>query len=103
GDAPCHVAVAPDGGSLVAACWGDGRVVRITLDAAGRPSSPVIADAALDPYGAGRDPYSGDDMRSSGGAAGMGGLDLAAAARALREAAGTEYAHLVPDHDVAAG
>ena len=37
---------------LVASCWGDGRVVRMTLDAAGRPSSPVIAAAAVDPYGA---------------------------------------------------
>ena len=40
---PCHVAVAPDGGSLIASCWGDGRVVRMSLDAAGRPSAPVIA------------------------------------------------------------
>ena len=37
GEATCHVAVAPDGGSLVAACWGDGRVVRMTVDASGRP------------------------------------------------------------------
>ena len=53
GEATCHVAVAPDGGSLVASCWGDGRVVRMTLDAAGRPSSPVIGAAAADPYGPG--------------------------------------------------
>lgn len=89
GEATCHIAVAPDGGSLVAACWGDGRVVRMTLDAAGRPSAPVIASAADDPHG----PGGADVPRAAGD------LDLAAAARALREAAGAEYAHLVPDHD----
>ena len=86
GAALCHVAVAPDGRSLVASCWGDGRVVRMPLDAAGRPSSPEIAPAAVDPHG--------PDAAPS-----VGGLDLAAAARALREAAGEEFAHLVPDHD----
>jgi len=87
GEAVCHVAVAPDGGSLIASCWGDGRVVRMTVDAAGRPSSPALAPAAVDPYGPDAAP------------AEPGDLDLAAAARALREAAGDEYAHLVPDHD----
>ncbi|MFB7891860.1 lactonase family protein [Microbacterium sp. NPDC056044] len=89
GEAVCHVAVSPDGRFLVASCWGDGRVVRMELDAAGRPSSPVIAPAAVDPYGpdAGSEPVRAGD------------IDLAAAARALREAAGEEYAHLVPDHD----
>ncbi|MDY0908051.1 lactonase family protein [Microbacterium sp. CFBP9034] len=86
GEATCHVAVAPDGGSLVAACWGDGRVVRMTLDAEGRVSSPNIAPAAVDPYGPAAAPAPGD-------------VDLAAATRALREAAGAEYAHLLPDHD----
>lgn len=88
GEAVCHVAVAPDGRFLVASCWGDGRVVRIDLDAAGRPSSPVVAPPAVDPYGpeAPTAPRAGD-------------IDLAAAARALREAAGSEYAHLVPEHD----
>lgn len=88
GDLTCHVAVAPDGGSLVASCWGDGRVVRMSLDAVGRPSSPVIAPAAEDPYAV-------EGMPS----AAVPDLDLAAAARALREAAGAEYAHLVPEHD----
>jgi 6-phosphogluconolactonase len=87
GEATCHVAVAPSGGSLIAACWGDGRVVRIPLSADGRPGSPEIAQAAVDPYSGG------------GSAAVAGDLDLAAAARALREAAGEEFAHLVPDHD----
>ncbi|WP_203580902.1 lactonase family protein [Microbacterium hibisci] len=87
GEAVCHVAVSPDGRFLVASCWGDGRVVRMELDAAGRPSSPALAAAAVDPHGPGAPaPAPGD-------------LDLAAAARALREAAGAEFAHLVPDHD----
>ncbi|WP_026059895.1 lactonase family protein [Microbacterium yannicii] len=94
GEATCHVAVAPDGSFLVAACWGDGRVVRMTLDAAGRPSAPVIADEATDPYGPDAHGSASEPIRP-----GAGGLDLAAAARALREAAGDEYAHLVPDHD----
>ncbi len=84
GEATCHIAVAPDGGSLVATGWGDGRVVRMTLDADGRPSSPVIAAAASDPYGAGAATVE------------PGGIDLTAAAAALRSAAGDEYAHLVP-------
>ena len=43
GESVCHIAVAPDAGSLIASCWRDGRVVRMTLDAAGRPSAPAIA------------------------------------------------------------
>ncbi|WP_114588889.1 lactonase family protein [Microbacterium arborescens] len=91
GEAVCHVAVAPDGASLVASCWSDGRVVRMSLDDAGIPSAPVIAPAAVDPYGpdASAEPAAED-------------LDLAAAARALREAAGPEFAHLVPGSDVPA-
>jgi 6-phosphogluconolactonase (cycloisomerase 2 family) len=89
GEALCHVAVAPDGGSLVASCWGDGRVVRMSLDAEGRPSAPIAGAPAADPYGA--------DAAPVGSA---GGIDLAAASRALRAAAGAEFAHLVPDYDV---
>jgi 6-phosphogluconolactonase (cycloisomerase 2 family) len=92
GEAVCHVAVAPDGASLIASCWGDGRVVRMTVDAAGRPSSPVLAPAAVDPYGSGA-------ASAAPAPELVEGLDLAAAARALREAAGEEYAHLVPEHD----
>ena len=36
GESVCHLAVAPNGSSLIASCYGDGRVVRIGLDAAGR-------------------------------------------------------------------
>ncbi|MDQ7876840.1 beta-propeller fold lactonase family protein [Microbacterium sp. QXD-8] len=91
GEAVCHVAVSPDGRFLIASCWGDGRVIRMDLDAAGRPSSPVTTAATVDPYG--------PDAASAPSSA--GDIDLVAAARALREAAGDEYAHLVPDHDVA--
>jgi len=94
GTSLCHIAVAPDGGSLVASCWSDGRVVRMTLDAAGRPSTPVIAAAATDPYGSGSTPGEPAGAGSTDGA-----IDLAAASRVLRAAAGTEFAHLVPDYD----
>lgn len=53
GDIVCHLAVAPDGRYLIASCYGDGRVVRIGLDAAGALLAPTIADAAADPYAAG--------------------------------------------------
>ncbi|GAA2938732.1 hypothetical protein GCM10010458_24040 [Microbacterium luteolum] len=36
GENVCHLAVAPNGAFLIASCYGDGRVVRIGLDAAGR-------------------------------------------------------------------
>ena len=94
GEAVCHIAVAPDGASLVASCWGDGRVVRMTLDAAGRPSAPVIAAAAVDPHAASAPDAAPAPARATGF-----DIDLAAAARALRAAAGEEYAHLVPDHE----
>jgi 6-phosphogluconolactonase (cycloisomerase 2 family) len=47
----------------------------------------VIAEAAVDPYG------------PEGSSAEEPDVDLAAAAAALRAAAGTDYAHLVPGHD----
>lgn len=50
GEAVCHIAVAPTGDALIAACWGDGRLVRVALDAEGRPSTPVVLAAAEDPY-----------------------------------------------------
>ncbi len=78
----CHVAVAADGSALVASCYGDGRVVRLGLDADGRivparpdaaaelraalfgddtdpdaPAATPLGDgvAAVDPYGVGGD------------------------------------------------
>lgn len=87
GEAVCHVEVSPDRRTLFASCWGDGRVVRMALDAEGRPHTPVVAEAAVDPYGPGAATASAADV------------DLVAATRALREAAGAEFAHLVPEHD----
>lgn len=97
GAAVCHVAVAPDASFLVASCWGDGRVVRIDLDAEGRPSRPIIADEAADPYGSGESP----EGTVSTGARVSGAVvpDLAAATRALRAAAGEEFSHLIPAYD----
>ena len=101
GESVCHVAVSPDATFLIAACWGDGRVVRVELDAAGRPGAATIAASATDPYGTG-DPFAAPiDPGSTGSDAAPdlpgAGIDLADAARALREAAGPEFAHLVPD------
>jgi 6-phosphogluconolactonase len=81
----CHVAVSPEGSSLIASCWGDGRVVQLALDAAGGIRTARVGAAASDPYGE--------------GAEAAADIDLAAAAAALREAAGEEFAHLVPAHD----
>lgn len=99
GDAVCHVTVAPDGGSLIASCWGDGRVVRMALAADGAPARPEIAPAAEDPH------RSGEALPGPVALGSAAGTDLAAAARALRDAAGAEFAHLVPfvDGDDAVG
>jgi 6-phosphogluconolactonase (cycloisomerase 2 family) len=98
GEATCHVGVSPDGRFLIASSWGDGRLVRMTLDAGGRPSAPVIAPEATDPYA---DPSASEPFGLPGvpGLAASGGIDLAAAARALREAAGEEFARFVPSYD----
>ncbi|GAA5144780.1 lactonase family protein [Microbacterium pseudoresistens] len=50
GELVCHLAVAPDGGFLVASCYGDGRVVRIPLAADGRLGTAEVAPPADDPY-----------------------------------------------------
>jgi 6-phosphogluconolactonase (cycloisomerase 2 family) len=98
GAAVCHVAVAPDGESLIATCWGDGRVVRIGLDAAGRPSSPALGAAAADPFAGPIDPFA--TMLDAAAARDRAmETELADAARALRAAAGDEFAHLVPGYD----
>ncbi|MDQ1115130.1 6-phosphogluconolactonase [Microbacterium testaceum] len=96
GESVCHVAVSPDASFLVASCWSDGRVVRIDLDATGRPSRPRIAAEAIDPWGS-----DSPETGVSTGARVSGAVvpDLAAAARALREAAGDEYGDLVPAYD----
>jgi 6-phosphogluconolactonase (cycloisomerase 2 family) len=99
GAAVCHVAVAPDASFLVASCWGDGRVVRIDLDAEGRPSRPIIAAEAADPHGSGQLPQG--SVSTGARVSGAVVPDLAAAARALRAAAGEEYSDLIPAYDAA--
>ncbi|CAH0222197.1 beta-propeller fold lactonase family protein [Microbacterium sp. Bi121] len=47
----CHLAVAPHGRYLVVSCYGDGRVVRVGIDASGLLGETAVADAATDPYG----------------------------------------------------
>ncbi len=124
GEAVCHIAVSPDGTYLLASCWGDGRVVRVALDASGRPVGRAVARAARDPYavdgGDLRDAAHEDvddepedprvsaerrEERMSGASADREAdqrraeIGLADAAAALRAAAGAEFAHLIPDHD----
>ncbi|KHK96026.1 3-carboxymuconate cyclase [Microbacterium mangrovi] len=52
GELACHVAVAPDVGSLLVSCWGDGRVVRVGLGADGflgeRSELPGVDDPWAD-------------------------------------------------------
>lgn len=115
GESVCHVAIAPNGAFLMASCWADGRVVRMGLDAEGRPSTPALGAPAADPYAVGSmaagslpGPWTGLDAAAPGaGRPGAGGVaaadgadDLAAAARALRDATGGEFAHLVPGYDM---
>ncbi|WJL94155.1 beta-propeller fold lactonase family protein [Microbacterium sp. ET2] len=75
GEAVCHVAVSPDGGTLVATCWGGGRVVRYPLAGDGRIGRPSFAPAAVDPAapGAAVEAVSGVEA-----AAAEVGIDLAA-------------------------
>ena len=86
GDLVCHVAVDPDGTRLIASCWGDGRVVAMGLDAAGRPHTPEIAASAGDPFSSG-DPFAvaGESVGRAPAHPTVDAIDLAAAARALRE------------------
>jgi 6-phosphogluconolactonase len=50
GAAVCHVLVAPGGGALVAACWGDGNLVRVPLAPDGRPQPGTLLAPATDPH-----------------------------------------------------
>ena len=86
GELVCHVAVDPAGRFLLASCWGDGRLVRMELDAAGAVSQPTVGADAVDPYGV--EPAPTRDVVADA---------LGAATRALREAVGAEFAHLIPE------
>ena len=99
GAAVCHVAVAPDGRSLIASCWGDGRVVRMALDAAGRPSAPTLGAAASDPFAGPVDPFAGAAFDAPADRDAAVEEELAAASRSLRAAVGDEFAAYVPGYD----
>ena len=99
GAAVCHVAVAPDGRSLIASCWGDGSVVRIGLDAAGRPSAPSLGAAAVDPFAGPVDPFAAVALDPSAERDTEVEAELAAASRSLRAALGDEFAAYVPGYD----
>ena len=99
GAAVCHVAVAPDGGSLIASCWGDGRVVRMALDAAGRPSAPSLGAAAVDPFAGPVDPFAAVALDPSAERDTEVEVELAAASRSLRAARATSSPQIVPGYD----
>ncbi|MDR6866953.1 6-phosphogluconolactonase (cycloisomerase 2 family) [Microbacterium resistens] len=75
GESVCHLAVAPDGGSLIASCYGDGRVVRFGLGPDGSLLQAVADDAAelraallgeeLPESGAAADPLAASDPYAS--------------------------------------
>lgn len=81
GDAVCHVAPSPDGAMLLASCWADGALVRMPLDADGRPSAGSVAPETVDPYGP--EPRAATDD------------ELDAAREALRAVVGDEYEDLL--------
>lgn len=83
GEAVCHVAVSPDGRMLLASCWGDGALVRMPVDAVGRPGAGSAAPAAVDPFG----PEVTVEAPADD--------DVAAARDALRAAVGDEYDDLL--------
>ncbi|AWB87376.1 hypothetical protein C3E77_12635 [Mycetocola zhujimingii] len=52
GDSVCHLTVTPDGSTLIASCYGDGRVLLFPLAANGALAGEgVVAPASNDPYG----------------------------------------------------
>ena len=83
GESPCHIAVAPDGAYLVVSCYGDGRVVRVSLGEHGGMGAAMVVtpDAIRDPHAADARP----DERDEFTAAGI--RDLRALAAALAEGA----------------
>lgn len=60
GGGACHLSVSPDGTSLIATCYGDGRVVVLPIDGDGR-----LTGRATDLASA-RDPWSSLDASASG-------------------------------------
>ncbi|MGF3052955.1 lactonase family protein [Microbacterium sp. YY-03] len=92
GYATCHAAIAPGAGTLVTAAYGDGTITRVALAADGSLGVATALSSTTDPY-------SFEAANPPASLAANGTVDLSAAAAALREAAGPEFAHLVPDYD----
>lgn len=85
GDSPCHIAVAPDGTFLVVTCYGDGRVVRVSLQPDGALGGAIVVtdDVIRDPHsGSGSGELDADDQDFFAAA---GVRDLRALAAALAE------------------
>lgn len=95
GYATCHAAVAPGAGTLVTAAYGDGTITRVALAADGSLQGATALSSTTDPYSF----EAANPPASLAASAANGAIDLSAAAAALREAAGPEFAHLVPDYD----
>ena len=68
GESPCHIAVAPDGAYLVVSCYGDGRVVRVSLGEHGGLGAAVVVtpDAIRDPHAADARPDERDEFTAAG-------------------------------------
>lgn len=96
GYATCHAAIAPGAGTLVTAAYGDGTITRIALAADGSLGAATALSSTTDPYGF---EAANPPARLGTAVTASGAIDLSAAAAALREAAGPEFAHLVPDYD----
>ena len=99
GAAVCHVAVAPDGRSLIASCWGDGRVVQMGWMPRGDRRRCLLGAAAVDPFAGPVDPYATVVLDPSAERDTEVEAELAAASRSLRAALGDEFAAYVPGYD----
>lgn len=53
GESPCHIHISADARSIWVACWSDGRLVRVALDATGVLRESTDLAAATDPWAAG--------------------------------------------------
>ena len=81
GESPCHIAVAQDGAYLVVSCYGDGRVVRVSLGAHGELGAALVVtpERIRDPHGPDAPPDERDEFTL------VGLRDLRAMAAALGE------------------
>lgn len=50
GDVVCHLTFVPEYSALLAACYGDGKLIRYQVDAEGRIGAATVGEPGLDPY-----------------------------------------------------